>query len=164
TTLLPQPPLSRRRVVDRAVQERSRQRPEVGERVDLLLTDRRGSGETRIVPEARMGSEIQVSTRARRELRRGQGAYVGALQPLQLHLVEARGVATHLLQREALDQLGRGENGLIVASPPAEQRQVVAHGLRQVSGLAQLSHRSGAMTLGELPAVRSVQQRQVCVL
>ena len=46
---------------------------------------------------------------------------------------------------------------------PAEQREVVAHRLGQVAGVAQLLHRRRAVALGELLAVGAVQQRQVGV-
>ena len=47
--------------------------------------------------------------------------------------------------------------------PQPEQRDVVAHRLGQVAGLAQLLHRRRAVALGELLAVGAVQQRQVGV-
>ena len=46
---------------------------------------------------------------------------------------------------------------------PAQQREVVAHRLGQVAGVAQLLHRGGPVALGELLAVGPVQQRQVGV-
>ena len=82
-----------------------------------------------------------------RQLGDGQLAYVHAVQPPQLDLVEARRVAADALEREALDQLRGGQDGLIVARPPAEQRQVVAYRLGQIAGLAQLPHRRRPMAL-----------------
>ena len=46
---------------------------------------------------------------------------------------------------------------------PAEQREVVAHRLGQVAGVAQLLHRGGAVALRQRLAVGAVQQRQVRV-
>ena len=100
---------------------------------------------------------------APRELGHGQLAHVNAVQPAQLALVEARRVAADALEREALDQLLGAEHGLVVAGAPAEQRQVVAHRLGQVAGVAQLLHRRGAVALGQLLAVGTVQQRQMRV-
>ena len=62
-----------------------------------------------------------------------QLADVEAVHPAQLRLVELRGVATDALEREALRELRGGHHGRVVAGAPAEQREVVAHGLRQVA-------------------------------
>ena len=45
--VLAEPALARGRIVDRPVEQRPRQRPEVGERVDLLLADARGLARAR---------------------------------------------------------------------------------------------------------------------
>ena len=88
-------------------------------------------------------------------------ADVAAVQPAQLLLVEARRVARDALDAEAPDELVGREDRLVVGVAPAEQREVVAHRLGQVAGVAQLLHRRGAVALGELLAVGAVQQRQV---
>ena len=92
-----------------------------------------------------------------------QLAHVAAVEPAELALVEDRRRAADALDREPLDQLGRREDGLVVLRPPAEQGQVVAQGRREVAGIAELLHRGGAVALGELLAVRAVEQRQVRV-
>ena len=56
-----------------------------------------------------------------------------------------------------------GDDRLVVGVAPAEQREVVAHRLGQVAGVAQLLDRRRAVALGELLAVGAVQQRQVGV-
>ncbi len=78
-------------------------------------------------------------------------------------MVELRRVARDALDAELAHQIVGGDDRLVVARPPAQQRHVVAHGLGQVPLVAQLLHRGGAVALGELLAVRAVQQRQVGV-
>jgi hypothetical protein len=76
-----------------------------------------------------------------------QLADVAAVHPAQLLLVEAGRVALHARQVEAVDQIRGREDGLVVGVAPAQQREVVAHRLGQVAGVAQLLHRRGAVAL-----------------
>ena len=92
-----------------------------------------------------------------------QLAHVAAVQPPQLLLVEDRRRSPDPVDRELVDELLGGEDRLVVLGAPAEQGQVVADRRRQVAALAQLLHRGGAVALGELLAVRPVEQRQVRV-
>ena len=66
----------------------------------------------------------------------------------------------HVGDVEPGDGLLVGED-LVVAVAPAEPGQVVAHGLGQVAHVGELADRLGAVALGELGAVRPVDQRQV---
>ena len=139
-----------------AVEEEARQRPEVGQRLDLLLRDRhrRRAGPARPVNASRRRGELLV----------GQLAQVAAVDPAQLLLVEARRVLRHAVDaRSARRARRRRQQRLVVVVAPAQQREVVAHRLGQVAGVAQLLHRRRAVALGELLAVGAVQQRQVGV-
>ena len=120
--------------------------------MDLLLADSHGSFEA-----AASGELFQ----ALGQLGDGQRAYVDAVEPAQLDLVEARGIAADAREREALDQLVRREHGRVVACAPAEQGEIVAHGLGEVARVAQLLDGGCAVALGELLAVGAMQQRQV---
>ena len=93
-----------------------------------------------------------------------QLAQVAAVHPAQLLLVEDRRRSSTPASSEkpSISSLGGHERGRLVVAP-AEQRDVVAHGLGQVAALAQLLHRRRAVALGELLAVGAVQQRQVGV-
>ena len=65
--------------------------------------------------------------------------------------------------RSAAPARRSGSSSSSSSEPAAEQRDVVAHRLGQVAGVAQLLHGGGAVALGELLAVGAVQQRQVRV-
>ena len=78
--------LARLRVVGRAVEDEARQRPEVGERLDLLLADARPPSRRPVAAgEAPPGAASSSSV--------PQLAHVAPVQPAQLLLVEARRVA-----------------------------------------------------------------------
>src|SRR5271166_465181 len=104
-----------RRIVLRPVEQETAQGPEVRERVDLLLADAR-----RVLEPLASGERFEAAC----ELLDRQAAYVDAVQPLELDLVESRRIAAHALECEALDQLRCGQDRRIVARPPAEQRQI----------------------------------------
>ena len=153
----PQPLLARRRVVGRAVEDEARpaarSRPASGSS-RCADRDRRRAGPSR---------PVNASRRARQLVER-QLAQVAAVHPAQLLLVEARRVALRRARasKRSTSSLGR-EDRLVVGVAPAEQREVVAHRLGQVAGVAQLLDRRRAVALGELLAVGAVQQRQVGV-
>ena len=64
---------------------------------------------------------------------------------------------------ELLDELGAVENLAAVFGPPAEQRQVVEHRLRQIAGVAELLERHGSVPFGELGPVGAHDQGEVGV-
>ena len=78
----------------------------------------------------------------------------------ELGPVEPRRRADHVGDVEPGDRLGVGED-LVVAVAPAQPGQVVAHGLGQIAHVGELADRLRAVALGELGAVRPVDQRQV---
>ena len=82
-----EPLLARRRVVGRPVEDEAGQRPEVGQRLDLLLGDRDRVAQPGAAGEAPRARAVSSSTR--------QLAQVAAVHPAQLLLVEARRVALH---------------------------------------------------------------------
>src|SRR5207244_432103 len=88
---------------------------------------------------------------------------VVAVHPAELLLVEDRRRLGDAFEREALDQLLRCEElgALVVA--PAEEREVVAHRLREIARVPKVLDGSCAVALGELLAVGTVEQRQVRV-
>ena len=100
---------------------------------------------------------------ARLQVLNWQLAQVAPVHPAQLLLVEHGRVPRHAREVEVLDQLVGREEGRRLVVAPAEQRDVVAHGLGQVAGGAQLLDRGCAVALGELLAVGPVQQREVRV-
>src|SRR4051812_33322350 len=153
--VLVEPLVARLGVMDRAVVDRADQGPEVGQRLDLLA--RRGHR------RGHVAVAVQIARDPLREVRHGELADVAAVHPAQLLLVEARRVALHALEVEALDQLLGRDDRLVVGVAPPQQGEVVAHSLGQVAGVAQLLHGGRAMALGELLAVGAVQQRQVGV-
>src|ERR671933_316045 len=112
---------------------------------------------------AQVAVAAEVALEALRELVGPERADVAAVHPAQLLLVEARRVARDALDAEAADELLGREDRLVVGVAPAEQGDVVAHGLGQVAGVAEVLHRGGAVALGELLAVGAVQQRDVRV-
>ena len=136
------------------VEDEARQRPEVRQRLHLLARDL-----DRVAQAAVAGVRLQ----ARGQVVDRQRAQVAAVEPAQLALVELGGVLGDALEAEALDELLGGEDRLVVGVAPAQQREVVAHRLGQVAGVAQLLHGRRAVALGELLAVGPVQQRQVRV-
>src|SRR6202035_2365836 len=112
-------------------------RPEVGERVDLLLAYRHGARESRVPRGALMTGPLEEGPQPSLQLCDGHAADGGAVQPRELRLVELGRVAAHVLQAKSRDELLGGEDGRVIARPPAEQREVVAHGRGQVTGIAQ---------------------------
>src|SRR3954469_21861180 len=92
-----EPLVARLRVVGRAVEDEARQRPEFRERLHLLLGDRDRRAQVAVAAE--------VPLEALRELVGTERAHVPAVQPAQLLLVEARGVARDALDAEALHEL-----------------------------------------------------------
>ena len=153
--LVVEPLLARPDVVDGAVVDRADQRPEVGQRLDLLAR--------REDRAAQLAVAVQVVLDPLREVRDRQLADVAAVHPAQLLLVEARRVLLHALELEAPDELGGRDDRLVVDIAPPEQREVVAHRLGEVAGVAQLLDRRGTVALGELLAVGAVQKREVRV-
>ena len=85
-----------------SLEERPRERPELVERGDLLLGDR-----DRLAQAAVAGERLQP----RGQVVDGQLAQVAAVDPAQLLLVEDRRRLRDALEREALLQLLRGEEG-----------------------------------------------------
>src|SRR3954468_6792274 len=146
--------LARLGIVDRAVEEEARHRPELVERRHLLLADRGG-----VAQAAAAGHGLEAG----REVVEAELAHVAAVHVAQLLLVEDRRRLGHALDAEALlELLGGHELGLLVVAP-AQQRHVVADRLGQVALVAQLLHRRRPVALGELLAVGAVQQRHVGV-
>ena len=92
-----------------------------------------------------------------------EAAQVVAVHPAELLLVEDGRGLRHPLEREPFDELLRGEELRALVVAPAEQRNVVAHGLREVARLTELLHRRRSVPLRALLAVRPVQQREVRV-
>ena len=131
--------------------------------MDLLLADGHRAREALVLASAGVPAVAQESRHSSRQLIRWQRAYVHAVQPSQLDLVEARRAAADVLQIKARDQLLGGQHRAVIAAAPPEQGQVVAHRLGQVARVAQFRHRGGAVALGQLAAVGSVQQRKVRV-
>src|SRR5664280_3515961 len=80
---------------------------------------------------------------------------------LELLDVEARRVLRDPLEVEAGHHLVQAEQLHIVPRRPAEQRQVVHHGLRQEPFAPVVGDRNLAVALGQRPAVVSGDQRQV---
>src|SRR3954451_9708352 len=148
-----EPLLARLGVVGRAVEDEARERPEVRERLHLLLGDR--DRRTQVAVPA------EVALEALRELVGAQPADVAAVHPAQLLLVEAGRVARDALDPEALHELIGREDRLVVGVAPAEQRQGGAHRLGEVAGLAQVLHRRRTVTLRELLPVGPVEQGQM---
>ena len=109
-----------------------------------------------------MSRPVISSRRALQVLDR-QLAHVAAVHPAQLLLVEHGRVLRHALEVNRSDQLVGREEGRALVVAPAQQRDVVAHGLRQVALLAQLLDRRRAVALRELLAVGAVEQREVRV-
>src|SRR4029077_5690683 len=102
--------LARRRVVERTVEERAGQRPELVERRDLVLRD--GDG---IAQPAAAGEGLQ----ARGQVIERQLAHVAVVEPGQLLLVEDSGGLGYALEAEELLQLRDAEEGgRFVVAPP----------------------------------------------
>ena len=79
-------------------EDEPRQRPEVGERVDLLLADRDRPGEALVLARAGMPGELVEELALQPgQLLDGQRADVDAVEPPQLRLVKARRVAADAL-------------------------------------------------------------------
>jgi hypothetical protein len=68
-----------------------------------------------------------------------------------------------VVEREALDELGRRHDRRLAVRRPAEQREEVHQRLRQVAGRAELVHRGGAVPLRQLLAVITEHVRDVGV-
>jgi hypothetical protein len=83
------------------------------------------------------------------------------VEVLELLLVEEGGRARDVLEPELPDHALERLDLLPLARRPAEQREVVAHGLRQVALLAELEQRNLVAPLGELLALLVHEQRQV---
>ena len=83
----------------------------------------------------------------------GHAIDVLGINPIKLLGVEGRRVLGDAVERELAGQdIARDDRGLAVERP-AEQRQIVDEGVGQVTGVAVLLHRGGAVALGELFAV-----------
>ena len=83
----------------------------------------------------------------------GHAVDVLGINPIKLLGVEGRRVLGDAVERELAGQdIARDDCGLAVERP-AEQRQIVDEGVGQVTGVAVLLHRGGAVALGELLAV-----------
>ena len=82
------------------------------------------------------------------------------VEPVELGLVEHHGARRELLELEVGDQAVHAEH-LVLAVRPAEQREVVHHRLGQVTELAVVAHRRGAVALAELAAVGAEHHRVV---
>ena len=77
--------------------------------------------------------------------------------------VEERGRRLHVLQPELRHHLGHRHDLPAVGRPPAEQGQVVAHGLGQVAPLPELLQGHVVAALGQLLALLVHDHRQVAV-
>ena len=89
-------------------------------------------------------------------------------QPAPVHvaklaLVEYGGVLGNAVEAEALGELVEREVLLVGGKPGPEQRDVVVDRLGEIAGVAELLHGGGTVALGELLAVRAVEQRQMGV-
>ena len=83
----------------------------------------------------------------------GHAVDVLGIDPVELLGVEGRRVLGDAVERELAGQdIARDDRGLAVERP-AEQCQIVDEGVGQVTGVAVLLHRGGAVALGELLAV-----------
>ena len=111
--------------------------------------ERRPAGDVRQHP-LDLGQEIGV----------GGLAHIVAVEALELGEVEARRRAADLRQVEGRDHLLGGED-FLVAVAPAEPHQVVAHGDGEVAHRPIGIDAERAVALGELGAVRPVDQRNV---
>ncbi|MNE44538.1 hypothetical protein D3C80_1387700 [compost metagenome] len=78
----------------------------------------------------------------------------------QLVEVEAGRRLADARQVEPFDGLFVAEQ-LMITVGPAQARQIVAHGLRQIAHLGVFMHRLRAVALAELGAIRSMDQRDV---
>src|SRR5690606_12635823 len=85
-------------------------------------------------------------------------ADVVAVQILKFREVKTRRRAADAFEVEPLDCLFRGEN-LVVAMTPAEAHEIVPHRLRQIAEIAVSFRAKRAMTLGELGAIRTMNER-----
>ena len=90
----------------------------------------------------------------------GGGADVMAVEIFQLGEIEARRRAADLRQIERGDHL-LGREDLLVAMRPAEPDQIVAHRRRQIAHGAVGIDAERAVALGQLGAVRPVDQRDM---
>eukprot|EP00958_Prasinococcus_capsulatus_P024870 scaffold3981_cov302-Prasinococcus_capsulatus_cf.AAC.2 len=95
------------------------------------------------------------------ELLGGLGLEVLAVHPAELDVVEDGGALGDAIQGEALDELVDGEDLLLRAVVPSEQRKEVEHGLVHVAQVVELPHRGGAVALGQLAAVGREDERDV---
>src|SRR4051794_4367215 len=141
----------------RLLEDEVDQRPDLLERLGLLLGDLAGGA------QALVGLAAEVPGHHLRVVIEVHLAHEAAVQPAQLLLVEDRAGPAHVGDVEALNQLRGAHDRRVVLGAPAEQRQVVAYGGGQIAVVSQLLHAGGAVALGELLAVRAVQQRQVGV-
>ena len=88
------------------------------------------------------------------------GADVVAVEVFELGEIEARRRAADLRQIESGDHLLGGEN-LLVAMRPAEADQIIAHRRRQIAHRPVGIDAERAVALGQLGAVRPVDQRDM---
>src|SRR5215212_5821244 len=130
--------VERIRVVFRAVEDEGGEGLEVGQRLHLLL----GDGD-RALDAGAAGELLEPSD----EIVASKLAQVPPVHPPQLLLVEDGRVAGDAVEAEALDHLVGAQERRFVVVAPAEQRDVVAHRLGQVAGVAQLLDGGGAVTL-----------------
>src|SRR5919106_935738 len=164
---LPRLPEHRRGAVEErgvgldSAEEETRELWKAAERLDLLLHERGGHPDRRLVAlEARLA---EVAEERVRVLVRWEVPQVDAVHPGQLLVIERRGARPHALEREALDQLvGRHDRRLVVVAP-AEKREVVHERRRNVAVAAELLHGDGAVPLRELAPVHAEDVRHVRV-
>ena len=147
--------LERRRVVDRPVEQ-----------------ERRPAARS---PPASGSSRAEISTAPRRPVRpvysssRRVSSSIPSSRrwrPFRWRSLRSSNIAGFFETRSSRKRSASSSSAevlLVGGEPGAEQRDVVVDRLGQVAGVAQLLHRRGAVALGQLAAVRAVQQRQVRV-
>ncbi len=132
------------------------------DRHGTLLTDSQRAAEDvgiEAVPEAFPGGREDTAF----ELVEVEAAHPFAVHPVQLLVVEEGRRMDDAGEVELRDELVAVQDLAAVLGPPAEQREVVEHRLRQVAGVAELLERDGAVALGELGPVGAHDQREVRV-
>ena len=120
-------------------------------------------------PRARVGGQIADDLPALAQVRlceRGQSIGIANLQvmtirPRELVFIEHAGAMRDVLEAEAARKLVGGQQLFVLPGRPANQREIVDQGFRQISLLAELTNRGRAMTLRERRMIGPHHERQV---